>query len=388
MMELHDCLRSIINEYGPEIIREKRLVSILDDLHVFDQYQYPFLKKMFRDVIEKGFGARLLECGSWNIQADILLSQCSNSTGYQVNFLSMLFHSLAYGLGWIEDVSVIDDNIIPKEDLQIKEMSPQDLFDQAVNYDSGSDGVQKDQVKAFDLFSKAAELGNPYAERWLGKYFEKGLGGVAIDLSKAVEHYKNAAAKGDPEAQYLLGYCYENGQGVKKHFQSAKKWYRMAADNGSVDGQKAFTKLVERSQQRRQPNSKSNQIKQPNVNPYDSIRVTEKKAKRELNVKGKVCSTISLLCVPLIFFGGLYIFACYCFLMVESPSWIYYVVDFNIFVYLIIESLLLTVHILFKDGSTPSMGFFPCLSKCFICEILLLVICAIPVSYVIRYFVR
>ena len=43
-----------------------------------------------------------------------------------------------------------------------------------------------------------------------------------------------AAAKGSSTAQSNLGWLYEQGRGVAKDYAEARKWYRMAAEQGVV----------------------------------------------------------------------------------------------------------------------------------------------------------
>ena len=59
--------------------------------------------------------------------------------------------------------------------------------------------------------------------------------------SQAIHYYKNKqyekaykiikvdAGKGDPEAQYYLGKLYEKGKGIKEDFQEALYWYNESA---------------------------------------------------------------------------------------------------------------------------------------------------------------
>ena len=62
----------------------------------------------------------------------------------------------------------------------------------------GSEGVPADDVKAAQLYLKAATMGEPYAMNHLGYVYGHGKG-VPIDMNKAVFWWKKAvAAGGDP----------------------------------------------------------------------------------------------------------------------------------------------------------------------------------------------
>ena len=82
----------------------------------------------------------------------------------------------------------------------------EELYKLADKYHYGWEGVKEDTVKAFELYTKSAELG--YAS-----------------------------------AQCQLGFCYHNGYLVKKDDTKALKWYRKAARSGRKDAEKALERL-------------------------------------------------------------------------------------------------------------------------------------------------
>ncbi len=86
---------------------------------------------------------------------------------------------------------------------------------------------EKDPGKAFDLFTKAAELGLPAAMNNIGLMFEKG-NGVEQDYARAMEWYKKAAELGYPVAMYNIGWMFEKGNGVEQDFDKAVEWYEKA----------------------------------------------------------------------------------------------------------------------------------------------------------------
>ncbi|MDR2882093.1 MAG: sel1 repeat family protein, partial [Azoarcus sp.] len=75
-----------------------------------------------------------------------------------------------------------------------------------------------------------------------------GLGLLAVSLVLTVqaqdyEETKRAADRGDLVAQNTLGMMYERGQGVVQDHSEALKWYRKAAEKGSVDAQLSLAGL-------------------------------------------------------------------------------------------------------------------------------------------------
>ena len=81
----------------------------------------------------------------------------------------------------------------------------------AQQYCNGNIGLQKDMLKAIELWTEAAELGSIRAIFYLGRSHETGKG-VRQDMAKAVEFYAKAAMQGCVEARHNLG-CYELRKG-------------------------------------------------------------------------------------------------------------------------------------------------------------------------------
>lgn len=98
-MELHKAIRNIVETDGKEIVKDVRLVNILSDFRAFDAI--PASKYILRAVIADGYAQKLLAIGAWNSQSENLFSQFVTTTGFQSDYTLMVFQSLAYGLGWV-----------------------------------------------------------------------------------------------------------------------------------------------------------------------------------------------------------------------------------------------------------------------------------------------
>ena len=59
----------------------------------------------------------------------------------------------------------------------------------------------------------------------------------AKDYRTAMRQFRPLAEQGDPEAQYYVGRMYEKGQGVPRNEREVAKWYRRAADAGYAPAQ-------------------------------------------------------------------------------------------------------------------------------------------------------
>lgn len=83
----------------------------------------------------------------------------------------------------------------------------------------------------FDLFMKAAELGNAEAQYEVGwcYYYSSG---VAEDYCEAFKWYKKSADRGYVKAIYQVGEVYLSGDGVQKDYKMAEKYLLSAAYKG------------------------------------------------------------------------------------------------------------------------------------------------------------
>ena len=94
----------------------------------------------------------------------------------------------------------------------------------AICYENGY-GVEKDDKKAVEFYTKAVERHDYDAKTELAKHYLNGTG-VEKDAKKATKLLSEAAEVIGSEANYILATCYENGTGVKKDMEKAIELYR------------------------------------------------------------------------------------------------------------------------------------------------------------------
>jgi TPR repeat protein len=114
------------------------------------------------------------------------------------------------------------------------------------------DGVDRDDLKAFDYFTQIANahaddapdtvqarfVANSFVA--LGTYYLDGIPDSSIkpDPNRAREMFSYAASYfGDPDAQYNLARMYLDGQGGKKDPRQAARWLGLAANKGQREAQ-------------------------------------------------------------------------------------------------------------------------------------------------------
>ncbi len=86
-------------------------------------------------------------------------------------------------------------------------------------------------VKYFEIGIDRGDISSMF---YLGKFYEAGTG-VEKDERKAFELYSRSAAHGGTPASpamHALGRCYEDGIGVEADTEQAAYWYALAEENG------------------------------------------------------------------------------------------------------------------------------------------------------------
>ncbi len=123
---------------------------------------------------------------------------------------------------------------------------PQAQFELGNRYANG-DGVKKDETKALEWWTKAAEQGLMEAQYKVGLCNYNGYyNGTTMyeDVPTAEKWWKKAAAQGDVRAQYMLGVCYTSGYIIGKDTRLAREYFRKAAAQGNVQAKKELSKRI------------------------------------------------------------------------------------------------------------------------------------------------
>jgi TPR repeat protein len=121
------------------------------------------------------------------------------------------------------------------------------MFRLAVAYQNGR-GVAEDDLKAVELYRKAAAKGDARAMANLGVMYSRGEG-VAKDDSAAIAWYTKAAEAGSAKAMVMLGSRAAQERGDAQSQEEATRWYRKAAERISL--QPRFFALVAMTPPRR-----------------------------------------------------------------------------------------------------------------------------------------
>jgi TPR repeat protein len=121
------------------------------------------------------------------------------------------------------------------------------------------DGVQRDELKAFNYFQKLADSyadDNPASPRArfvsnafvaLGNYYLEGIPNSSVTPSPELARrmFGHAASYfGDPEAQYQLASLYLNGNGVARDPKRAVPWLVLASNKGHYRAQAVLGRIM------------------------------------------------------------------------------------------------------------------------------------------------
>lgn len=121
------------------------------------------------------------------------------------------------------------------------------------------DGVQRDDIRAFEYFQKFADThadDNPAMPRSrfvanafvaLGQYYLEGIPNSAVTASpeRARRMFAHAASYfGDPEAQYQLAMLYVEGHGVGRDAKRAVPWLVLASNKGHYKSQAVLGRIL------------------------------------------------------------------------------------------------------------------------------------------------
>lgn len=106
----------------------------------------------------------------------------------------------------------------------------QDDNDAILMYENAEQIRDTDDVKAFILYKKAADLGDKDACYKLGMMYKEGIG-TEQNINEYVRLITFAAEKRIPEANNELGHIYEEGIGIKQDLEKACEQYKWGAYN-------------------------------------------------------------------------------------------------------------------------------------------------------------
>lgn len=106
--KLNIAIADVLKQFGIETIALEKLANLLLDYRAFEEY--PSTKPILRDILKKGYGAKLLELYQANkatmaTGAVALVEEYSKDTEYKKDHVQYVFDCLLFGLGVVKQVN-------------------------------------------------------------------------------------------------------------------------------------------------------------------------------------------------------------------------------------------------------------------------------------------
>lgn len=106
--KLNIAIADVLKQFGIETIALEKMANLLLDYRAFEEY--PSTKPILRDILKKGYGAKLLELYQANKEnmvtdAMALVEEYSADTEYKKDHVQYVFDCLLFGLGVIKQVN-------------------------------------------------------------------------------------------------------------------------------------------------------------------------------------------------------------------------------------------------------------------------------------------
>lgn len=109
-MPLHEALKYLIKREGADILKNPRIVNMLDDYQAYDAI--PCAKYIIRSMIADRYMYNFVQIGSWNKKSIDFISMVSSETGFVSEYLLSIFSSIAFALGWFAEWQSISTPIL------------------------------------------------------------------------------------------------------------------------------------------------------------------------------------------------------------------------------------------------------------------------------------
>ena len=177
------------------------------------------------------------------VAAAMLLSQDRQFEGQAVAILAEMNHAKVaeaaryLGRAYLAGIGVPQDIEKGIDSFQsAASLGDQEAIIELADYYLDGTYVERDVRQAVSLYQTVLETQPDLAapNLRLGNVFAQGLLG-SKDMVRAAGHYRRAAETGNPSAQRALGRAYIWGAGVPQDAGEAERWLSSAADAGSID---------------------------------------------------------------------------------------------------------------------------------------------------------
>ncbi len=120
---LPEAIRIVVGQYGKDIVNDVRLVNVMSD--IVDLEDSAAVKTILKDVLSMGYGKKMLavdiESEDYHSKIKSFAKTIASNQGYKDVLVRYVLYSIAYGLGWINQIPRIKSVTEPKEKLVIND---------------------------------------------------------------------------------------------------------------------------------------------------------------------------------------------------------------------------------------------------------------------------
>lgn len=258
---------SLLGDYAPTMENERRLVKIAIDADVYktllelnstdEDERNVCIEKMVAKLQQQSFLSAewsqkvvswFVKCLNWNLPFTVSYTAPFSLTNISHSISSTGFDPIAYE-AFSRDPDYVSAQELDRNENYTKALALYEAayikgnilagIKLALLYSDGR-GTEKSKEKAYQIFSVAQKKGDPLAKAWISEYYRMGYA-VPQDKAKTKEILENCVADleqmcacGDAEAQYYLGFEYLYGLSLEKNETKAFDLLKKAYASGII----------------------------------------------------------------------------------------------------------------------------------------------------------
>lgn len=149
-MQLDEAIKAIVNQFGKEIIAERRFIYMIADYYSFRDN--PAEKRVLSTLVNDGYSAKLISLNDVNTQKSILIEKLIiddvyRNYGYSKDLVDNILNAIVKGIGFSSN------------ELEIKLDNEGEDFDQTINDDCKTNDTQiEENVDVEIAFYRGGEL--------------------------------------------------------------------------------------------------------------------------------------------------------------------------------------------------------------------------------------
>ena len=103
-MKLYEAIKTIVQEFGKEIVTNAKVINVFSDYNAFEESKT--FKVILKNLIAEGYMDQLMYVRDWTNSQDRIINNFIAATSFNEANASYVINCLAYGLGYTKTVPV------------------------------------------------------------------------------------------------------------------------------------------------------------------------------------------------------------------------------------------------------------------------------------------